>query len=126
MESKNLFLAFALSMAVLLGWGWMFPPQKPVQVAPNQLESPATPSASSNTVDNRNVSDAASQPSQHTNSLASDSPAITNTSIKTFGNDVLSLTINAKGWIRSAALTAYQESLKNASKVHVLTTDEYR
>ncbi|MDX8382913.1 MAG: membrane protein insertase YidC [Ghiorsea sp.] len=120
MESKNLFLAFALSMAVLLGWGWMFPQQQVTQVATDELQNPAAQSTS-NHIPGSNPSNAP------TNTLTPSSQSITTAApIKTFGNDVLSLTINEKGWISSAALTQYQESLEDASKVRVLTTGEYR
>nr|HRC85326.1 membrane protein insertase YidC [Thermoanaerobaculia bacterium] len=55
MESRRLLLAVALSMAILLVWGWLFPPKKPAAVAPptatstplSAVPSPQSPSSPS-------------------------------------------------------------------------------
>jgi len=124
MESKNLILAFALSMAVLMGWSWLFPPQQPVQVQ-NDAQTQAI---TQNSTDMQTQSSAA--PAQVTASKSNDggdvtNKVISNNIISTFGNDVLDLSLNAKGWLADATLSEYQLSLDDATKVQMLTTGEF-
>ncbi|MDQ7004712.1 MAG: membrane protein insertase YidC [Ghiorsea sp.] len=121
MDNKNLILAFALSMAVLFGWSWMFPPQQPT---PQQLEQTQL-----DTVNNATNGVAAMQAAPVTHMgerKATDSipQTVHAESIQTFGNDVLELTINAKGWVTDAVLLNYQVSLDNPEKIKPLTSGE--
>ena len=122
MDNKNLILAFALSMAVLFGWSWMFPPQQPT---PQQLEQAKA---------QQNQADVASSTSAASNATTASAgqPQTNNTpqvigaeKIKTFGNDVLELTINAKGWVTDAVLLDYQVSLDNPEKIKPLISGEF-
>ncbi len=115
MEStKNLFLAFTLSMGVLLLWGWVFPPAEPVptmQAEQQEDNLNATPSRSASQV-------SAVQNSPQEVVIAGDEV------IETFGNDLLTLSVNAKGWITQAELSQYQESLEDPTKVKLLSLGE--
>ncbi|MDQ7057479.1 MAG: membrane protein insertase YidC [Ghiorsea sp.] len=122
MDNKNLILAFALSMGVLFGWSWMFPPVEPVQ----QVEQ----------TENRNTETANNQAGQNSTAISSttetsiqgENPTtqvVTSESIQTFGNDVLELTINAKGWLTDAVLLNYQESLDNPEKIKPLSSGDF-
>ena len=120
MDNKNLVLAFALSMAVLFGWSWMFPPEQP---STRQVEQ-AQPDATSNETNSTTATPATSA-THTTNMDASNAtnptqPVVNAEPIKTFGNDVLELTINAKGWVTDAVLLDYQVSLDNPEKIKPL------
>jgi YidC/Oxa1 family membrane protein insertase len=124
MESKNLILAFALSMGVLMGWGWIFPPQQPVQSPDaNAEQAQLANNASNRPVDSSNpIATASSAPSEVN---ASSSEVFASNTIQTFGNDLISLSINAKGWLSDAKLTNYKLSLEDPTKVQLLTTGEF-
>ncbi|MDQ6989320.1 MAG: membrane protein insertase YidC [Mariprofundaceae bacterium] len=114
MEStKNLFLAFALSMGVLLLWGWMFPsvPQ------PNNTQTEQGNASSAEQPTNR----MASNSRQEATTPHPDAEVVTTEIVESFGNDVITLSINAKGWISHAELNNYQETLEDPSKVKLLS-----
>lgn len=122
MDNKNLILAFALSMAVLFGWSWMFPPQQP---SPQQIEQAQLDAASNET--NTAIATQGTPTSTATNMGASSASSpttqvVASQAIKTFGNDVLELTVNAKGWLTDAVLLDYQVSLDNPEKIKPLTS----
>jgi len=127
MDNKNLILAFALSMFVLMSWGWMFPAQEPKQPVPQAAVSPPTDAehatapqgdnAITSEVSTANAGDIV-KPTQTKEVLA------TNT-IAEFGNNVLNLKINAKGWLTDATLLKYQQALKNPEKIKLLMSDEF-
>ncbi|MDX8387285.1 MAG: membrane protein insertase YidC [Ghiorsea sp.] len=123
MESKNLILAFALSMGVLMGWGWIFPPQQTVVSQDANTEQTQTVNDSTET--NTNTTNTTSPSSSPTQVSSASKEVFESHTIQTFGNDVISLSINAKGWLSDAKLTSYQLSLEDPTKVQMLTTGEF-
>ncbi|RLL54704.1 membrane protein insertase YidC [Mariprofundus sp. EBB-1] len=126
MEQRNLILAMALSMIVLLGWGVIFPDEKKVAV------TEPTQSITTDIVE-RSVetsSDELALPP-----LNSDAVPVSNTQPvsdivddastgQTFeiSNDLMRLTVNDKGWLTQALLSDYLESLEpGAGNVAALT-----
>ncbi len=127
MESKNLILAFALSMGVLLGWGWMFPPQQPAQMqeaADIQEVHISSDSTSSSQIPAHEAAATAPVTAPEPATTSSTSEVLANNIIQTFGNDVITLSVNAKGWLTDAKLTKYQLSLEDPTKVAMLTTGD--
>jgi len=119
MDQRNMILAFALSMVVLLGWGAMFPEQPAKQVAeqsasvdPAELTPPdsevPTLAAEAPVVDPVNVPAVAQ--SDNRAPVAQAKPAVSAASFS-ISNDMMELTINDQGWFTKASLTQYKESL---------------
>ncbi len=119
MESKNLILAFALSMAVLMGWSWLFPQQPVAPQASTQSNTEHQPDATLSPTAADIV--ALDEPASATEVKSAAKETFANHTIQTFGNDVLSLTINAKGWLTDATLLKYQETLDNPENIKILT-----
>jgi len=131
MEQRNVILAFALSMLILLGWGMLFPPAE--QTEQNQQ----TTSSTSENISVEGGSSAAELPPEmdevpaETQKMAASESQeklktkdITGTTIS-FGNDLLKLSVNERGWIVGAQLTQYREQLdQNSPLVSVLGEDE--
>ena len=130
MEQRNMILAFVLSMVVLLGWSALFP-QAETEQQPVAVESPAAPATEK----------AASEPAKEALSSAVSAQAVdaahamTGTPSDTLiiadqvsfalGNDLLKLTVNARGWFVGAQLLAYKESIEpDAKPVAVLSMDD--
>lgn len=118
MDNKNLILAFALSMGVLLGWNWIFPPQPPASQQAKQTTESSTSDKVSSTISQV-------QQEQTSDSTQPQSQVISTEKIKTFGNDVLELTVNAKGWVTDAVLLDYQVSLDNPENIKPLTSGDF-
>ena len=129
MESKNFILAFALSMAVLLGWSWMFPPQQPAQteqrvevqevnISPESTTSVATSTPTTAPATTQTPSATA------TAEVTAPKEVLDESVVQTFGNNVITLSINAKGWLTEAVLNTYKVSLEDQSKVKMLTTGD--
>jgi YidC/Oxa1 family membrane protein insertase len=112
-QQRNLLLAFALSLVILLGWSVMFP--KPAKHAP---EKPAT--ATSDSAAAQKPSSAApaglSPPAGVANTHVTGAPPKSSAlSVKPafhLSNDLLSLSLNDRGWIIGASLSKYRQSLK--------------
>jgi len=121
MDNKNLVLAFALSMAVLFGWSWMFPPEQP---KPRSVEQ-AQNNPANNTVASQSTTANDTTSTSSANAVDPTTQGTTSASIQTFGNDVLELTINAKGWVTDATLLDYQVSLDNPEKIKPLTSGQF-
>ncbi len=135
MEQRNMLLAFALSMVVLLGWQELFPQQQePVQqqqaessvivenkVAPvddTYAQPPAMPDAST-----LSAQSSASPVPPKSDSNASHSIETGKTFI--LGNNVIRLKVNDKGWITQGTLLKYKESLEpGAANVDALFMNE--
>jgi len=135
MEQRNMLLAFALSMVVLLGWQELFPQQQePVQqqqaessvivenkVAPvddTYAQPPAMPDAST-----LSAQSSASPVPPKSDSNASHSIVTGKTFI--LGNNVIRLKVNDKGWITQGTLLKYKESLEpGAANVDALFMNE--
>ncbi|GAV21043.1 YidC/Oxa1 family membrane protein insertase [Mariprofundus micogutta] len=128
MDQRNMILAFALSMVVLLGWGAMFPeqPAKPVaEQAASVATGDLTPPASDISVPTTDVPavDVATAPVVAETSVAkpvSNTAAAINPKNFNISNDMMTLTINDQGWFTRASLTNYKESL-DADAKHVAT-----
>jgi YidC/Oxa1 family membrane protein insertase len=127
MEQRNVILAFALSMLILLGWGMLFPPAENSEPIVNREASTAVEVA------DESVSAAEMRPeSEDIFPSAPGEPSSPTLKAKeiagniiTFGNDLLQLGVNEKGWIVSAKLNQYREGLeKGAALVSVLGEDE--
>ncbi|NOR72991.1 MAG: hypothetical protein GQ467_03885 [Mariprofundaceae bacterium] len=127
MEQRNLILAFALSMLILLGWGMLFPPPENAGPTVNREASTAVE------VTDESVPAPEMRPeSEDVAPSAPDEPAspelkktATIGSVVAFGNDLLQLGVNEKGWIVSARLNQYREGLeKGAALVSVLGANE--
>jgi len=130
MEQRNLLLAFALSMLILLGWGMLFPPaenSEPIAITEKNVaveapdEDVAAPELRPDTEDIFTSSPSAP--------VETSVPALKTTLIAgktiTFGNDVIKLDVNDKGWVIGARLDQYRESLeKDSSPVSVLGENE--
>jgi len=127
MEQRNLILAFALSMLILLGWGMLFPPAENIEPVAqvetrDVIETPdeevAAPELRPDSEDVFTSEPADTAPS------TVKTTAITGNAI-TFGNDLLKLSVNEKGWIIGATLDQYKDSQEEGSKpVAVLGEDE--
>ncbi len=125
MDNKNLILAFALSMFVLMAWSWMFPQQeivKPVTqqdvTAPTDAEHTTAPLAETAQTSGHPVQTNVTKPVANKEVLATNI-------ISEFGNDVLSLKINARGWLTEATLLQYQQALDNPEKIKLLLQNEF-
>jgi len=134
MEQRNVILAFALSMLILLGWGMLFPPvEQAEQVETSKVTTQESVSAEGDSSapelrpadldDVPTLKDAAvATPSVLAKTLKTE--AITGKTI-TIGNDLLELDVNQRGWIVAARLTQYKETLEADSPlVSVLGEDE--
>ncbi len=133
MDQRNMILAFALSMVVLLGWGALFPGEesKPVvghsaSVDPADLTPPAAdlPALTAGTpaVDSISVPAVSRAVTPSTTTQAK--PAVSAVSFN-ISNDLMKLTINNQGWFTHASLTKYKETLDADSKnVAILHMDD--
>lgn len=131
MEQRNVILAFALSMLILLGWGMLFPPVEQT----DQAEAPKASAQESVSAGGESSTpelrpDLDEAPALKDVSAATPpaktlkTEAITGETI-TIGNDLLNLDINQRGWIVAARLTQYKETLEdNSPLVSVLGEDE--
>ncbi len=136
MEQRNLILAFALSMLILLGWGMIFPPAE--QAA--QTEQKQSSSKEGVSVDNGPTSTPELRPDPDdivagpaTGKAVKNIP-VADSGLKTkeitgntisMGNDLITLGVNERGWIVEAKLTQYKDSLEeNSLLVSVLGEDE--
>ena len=132
MESKNLILAFALSMGVLLGWSWMFPPQQPVATQEQAPVAQETTSAAPSLPNDMEISASpavaptptSTQAATPTSTQTTGAEVLATNNIQTFGNDVMTLSLNAKGWLTDAKLNKYQLSLEDATNVQMLSTGD--
>ncbi|MDX8393706.1 MAG: membrane protein insertase YidC [Mariprofundales bacterium] len=137
MELKNMFLAFMLSMMVLLGWSWIFPPPEQtseVAETSKQVEEsitiPANHSADIPTisspnsieledikVDNSNIGIA--------NKALSTSEAGVQQASYELANDLLKLTIDSRGRIIHGIIPQYKESMDaDAKAVAIISLHE--
>jgi len=115
MDQRNMILAFALSMLVLLGWGVLFPEQETKPVAQQAASfDPAKPALPAGEVSASATAVASLQ------SAGDAAPVVSNASFKV-ANDLMELTINDQGWFTHASLIQYKESLEgDAENVAVL------
>ncbi len=140
MEQRNMLIAFALSMIVLLGWQELFPDQPaPQQVAseagnaqPAAVDAEAQPPAmpvqqdatgdittGNTTTGQVTAGDLTSQQAK-----PETSGAVSNGKIFEIGNHMIHLKISDKGWITQGSLLTYKKSIKpDAPNVDVLFMD---
>jgi len=126
MDQRNLILAFALSMAVLLGWGMLFPTPQPApqtSVEDSQKSMPATDALPDEAAGPEPAVPVPATPEQ---AAPAPQPAKAADG-RTFklATDVLQLEINDRGWLTRAMLPAYRQSLDATSEpIAVLETGE--
>ncbi len=131
MEQRNMLLAFALSMLVLVGWQTLFPPQSSQQQPPaeaaKQAKAPAPKvqppaakeGATASAAKGAGAAAVASAPSKELMDEAQDRAVIARVS-----NDVLELSVNAKGSLIAAKLKKYRNAAKDGGGlVEVLHLD---
>jgi len=126
MEQRNMLIAFALSMIVLLGWQEIFPdhPAQQQVVAGNKSAQPVA--------EDNGAQPPAMPAQQDATGDAGTEKAATETAVvvsggKTFdiGNDKIHLKISDKGWITRGTLLTYRKSVKPGSpNVDVLFMDD--
>lgn len=117
MEQRNVILAFALSMLILLGWGMLFPPAEQA----DQAETPKAPVQEGVTAEG-DASAPELRPEMDEVPTLKDAGAVASTpstkSLKTeeitgktitIGNDLLHLKVNQHGWIVEATLNNYYD-----------------
>jgi len=121
MEQRNMLLAFALSMVVLLGWQELFPQQQePVQ---QQAESSVVVEKKAAPVDDTYAQppampEASKLSTQSAATPVPSQPEASSDKIETggntfvLGNDVIKLKINEKGWIVQGTLLKYRQSIE--------------
>lgn len=126
MEQRNVLLAFVLSMLILLGWGFLFPPQEtatPVEEA-SVSSSESLPATEQSTPELRpdqgQVASASAgvevQPTQADSSTLDDKTSFV------VSNDLITLSLNDRGWLIGAKLLKYTESIEpGAAQVNVLS-----
>ncbi len=109
MEQRNVILAFALSMIVLLGWGMLFPESEPAKVEQqSQQTEQIRPGEDQLTPYVAPVPTPLPVPQQAMpENRLKESPGET----IAFGNDVLRLQMNGKGRMTGALITNYRQSL---------------
>jgi YidC/Oxa1 family membrane protein insertase len=136
MEQRNMLLAFALSMIVLLGWQELFPQQEPEQPVQGQKAVSDSLNATGQAATGQAAQDQQglqppSMPETRPAAAAADHLATFSGSIAAGGesfelsNDLIHLTVNDKGWITRGTLLKYRESLEPGSpNVDVLFINE--
>jgi len=129
MEPRNMILAFALSMLILLGWGMLFPPAEnagpavevekraAVEIPDEGAAAPELGPDSEDAFTAEPVDALAPTPAPKTTAITGN--------VITFGSDLLKLSVNEKGWIVGAKLDEYRVSLDDgAPSVSVLGENE--
>jgi len=123
MDQRNLLLAFALSMVVLLGWQQLFPQQEPAQnqaqtesAAPLEQKT-ATQTAGDTYAQPPTMPDAEALSTTQSNPSAVPvaSEHVESGQVFTLGNDLINLKVNDKGWIIKGTLVKYVESIEPGS-----------
>jgi len=125
MEQRNMLLAFALSMVVLLGWQELFPSQEPTQVT-QQQSTPAPVKHDEAVVTDHNAMPQPVLPVQSKTAepVLNQAPAdafVETGEIFELGNDLIQIKVNDKGWITQGTLLKYRQSVEpGAANVDVL------
>jgi len=121
MEQRNMLLAFALSMVVLLGWQQLFPTQDPEQVTQPQSAPVTTSDHQSAPVVNNDLQPPAMPTAKHSSGTVPekaivefDEPVESGATFE-LGNDLIQLKVNDKGWITKGTLLKYRQSLEPGS-----------
>jgi len=123
MEQRNMVLAFALSLLVLLGWSVLFPQTAP-QDAPKPEQAEAQVEDAKPAVANEPAAPAQPVPSTAEPHSTTPAPMISSEDIArhySIKNDLLTLTVDGRGWLVGAKLLKYRESVEpDAPLVSVL------
>lgn len=123
MEQRNVILAFALSMIVLLGWGMLFPEPESVPADKGVLQEKQAVTRADD-----QIPEALPTPiPENQQAVAPAQFDMQSVKAETFGNDVLQLQINEQGRLVGATITNYRQSLEaDAKPVRVLAlTDRH-
>ena len=121
MDQRNLLLAFALSMVVLLGWQQFFPQQEPAQ---NQAQTEsAAPLEQKTATAGDTYAQPPTMPDAEELSTTQSNPSavpvasehVESGQVFTLGNDLINLKVNDKGWIIKGTLVKYVESIEPGS-----------
>jgi len=131
MEQRNLLIAFALSMIVLVGWQELFPGKTVEPAQQQQVASDAVDAAKQQSDSEKFDEQPPAMPGQqNTATVVSDKAKVDSESsapggaIFEVGNDMIHLKINDKGWITQGTLLTYRASIKpDAANVDVLFMD---
>ncbi|MDQ6995229.1 MAG: membrane protein insertase YidC [Mariprofundaceae bacterium] len=126
MEQRNMFLAFALSIAVLVGWSYIFPSPKPdtelnstsVSATQTEKQQPVTAMKQAQAPELRPTG-------VDVNSVESVPNPSEEKSKKTFylSNKLLRLGMDDRGWLTEGELLHYTESIEPHSDfIHILST----
>ena len=132
MNQRNMILAFALSMVVMVGWGVLFPQQefqKPqhaqkTETAPDSAKASDTLQSTSSTMATTDAT--LSTITAQIPSISTEANTATPVSFE-LSNDRIQLRVNEKGWLTHAYLKTYKESIEaGAAAVAVLQMGEGR
>jgi len=121
MEQRNMLLAFALSIAILLGWGVIFP-----QPETDMVESKVLSENTQVVIDDHQVPELRPV-DMDVKSIEQVSSSIEASALKVFymGNDKLRVGMDDRGWLTEGELQVYFETTEPDSKlVSVLHTGE--
>ncbi|MDQ6957179.1 MAG: membrane protein insertase YidC [Mariprofundaceae bacterium] len=121
MEQRNMLLAFALSIAILLGWGVIFP-----QSESEVVESKVISESPQQIVEDNRLAPELRPVDMDVKSIEQVSSVEAN-ALKTFymGNDMIRVGMDDRGWITEGELLAYNETTEPDTKhVSVLHTGE--
>jgi len=120
MEQRNMLLAFALSIAILLGWGFIFP-----QPESEVVESKTISENTQVVIDDKQAPEL--RPVDMDVKSIEQVSAVEANALKVFymGNDMIHIGMDDRGWLTEAELLAYNETTEPGSKfVSVLHTGE--
>ncbi len=129
MEQRNMLLAFALSMIVLLGWQTLFPTPQPTTTEQAPVaQSAAANSEAPSSADMAVTDSGSTHPAKASNGNQAGISSISQTSngqdatvIAHLSNNLLTLSINGRGTLIGGALKQYRDSIEpDAKQVEVL------
>ena len=128
MEQRNLILAFVLSLAILLGWSALFPPEAPVEVNTKVEKQANLPDSASSVETPDNDAMPESRPTEEAK-LETEPPIQEQGKVVadgvTLSNELLTLRIDTKSWFVGANLLKYRASKeKDSGPVSVLQTGD--
>lgn len=113
MEQRNIILAFALSMVVLLGWSALFPQQPQQDAAVQQVvQSPADAAQKDSGAEPPSAETALAQDHAVVQPSSSSASSLFADKKFTVSNDLMSLTMDGKGWFVQSVLKNYRESIE--------------
>ncbi|MDQ6973747.1 MAG: membrane protein insertase YidC [Mariprofundaceae bacterium] len=124
MEQRNMFLAFALSMAVLVGWSYIFP-NPDTELNPAAVSSPQTTSEQQATTIDHTEAPELRPTGVDVSSVESVPNPLEEKSKKVFylSNNLLRLGMDDRGWLVDGELLHYTESIEAGSDyIHILST----